>query len=363
MATMIRPVFFAGIGRTAAPGQTGIGRRSGRWVVVATWFYAALVLATLALIWQVGERWWPATLLIFMPRWLLLPPILVLFLAAGQAQRRRLWVIQGAIALVIVGPLMALALPAERLRAHRPGGFRLRIMTLNRGTDGIDARRLIRLIEREHIQLICFQEGTSDPILREYWKRGWTRTNFIASRLPLVARQKSLPSGDGDCPSPTWRTRLESVHVRAESGAEFALASVHLDTARHGLEMLRAGDIAGLKRHAAWRGEELKRVVATLTEGRALPLLVGGDFNLPSDSPMFAPVRNRFRVGFDEAGWGYGYTYPSKLPWVRIDHILASPEWSILRCWVGPDLGSDHLPLIVEVVLSDPPRTTRSHPR
>jgi hypothetical protein len=43
-------------------------------------------------------------------------------------------------------------------------------------------------------------------------------------------------------------------------------------------------------------------VVATVSDRRRLPLLVGGDFNLPSDDPSFAPVRERFRVGFDQAG-------------------------------------------------------------
>jgi hypothetical protein len=57
------------------------------------------------------------------------------------------------------------------------------------------------------------------------------------------------------------------------------------------------------------------------------------------------------RFGYEDAGWGYGYTRPSRYPWFRIDHILASPEWVFTRCWVGPDLGSDHLPLIAEVVL------------
>src|SRR5207237_8966827 len=119
------------------------------------------------------------------------------------------------------------------------------------------------------------------------------------------------------------------------------------------LPMCAAAGVAGLERHSAWRGARRRRVGATPAADRSAPLLIGGDFNPPSDSPTFAPVRRRFRVGFDEAGRGYGYTYPSRLPWIRIDHILASPDWSIVRCWVGPDVGSDHLPVIAEVVLPE----------
>jgi endonuclease/exonuclease/phosphatase family metal-dependent hydrolase len=345
-------------------GQPRHGRREiiGGWVVVATWVYTALILAVLVLIRRVGERWFPVIPLIFMPKWLLLLPVPALALAAGRSHHRRLWVLHGAIALLIVGPVMSISLPVGRLQSRNPVGLRLRIMTLNRGTDGIDANKLIELIEREHIQLICFQEGKSDPTLKRYWKRGWTRTDYIASRLPVVTESGPLRSDD-DCPYPSWRTRMEWVRVRAGSGTEFSVASVHLDTVRHGLEMFTAGDLEGMKRHTAWRESEVNRMVATLSDRRRLPVLVGGDLNLPSDVPSFAPVRERFRVSFDQAGWGYGYTYPSRLPWIRIDHILASPEWSIVRCWVGPDLGSDHLPLIAEVVLSEPPpAVTRNNP-
>ena len=45
---------------------------------------------------------------------------------------------------------------------------------------------------------------------------------------------------------------------------------------------------------------------------------------------------------------------PGAVSWVRIDHILTTPDWSIAECRVGPDLGSDHLPVMAEVVLPKP---------
>ncbi|MBV8230909.1 MAG: hypothetical protein JO329_13050, partial [Planctomycetaceae bacterium] len=151
-------------------------------IIIFTLYYISLVVAVLAAVRLPGERLWPTAPLVYMPRWLFLPPLLVLALVADRSQCRTLWLVHGITALVVAGPLMQIALPIGRLRARPPPGPRFRIMTLNRGQRGIDAARLIRLIERERIQLICLQEGGGDPIMREYWEKGWYRTDFVASR-------------------------------------------------------------------------------------------------------------------------------------------------------------------------------------
>jgi vancomycin resistance protein VanJ len=35
---------------------------------------------------------------------------------------------------------------------------------------------------------------------------------------------------------------------------------------------------------------------------------------------------------------------------VRIDHILAGPGWYCARCWVGPDVGSPHRPVLADLI-------------
>ena len=57
-----------------------------------------------------------------------------------------------------------------------------------------------------------------------------------------------------------------------------------------------------------------------------------------------------FNNAFDERGTGFGYTAPCSMryrwfhdsPWVRIDHILADPTWTVRACAVGRGRGSDH---------------------
>src|SRR5690242_16708897 len=44
----------------------------GRFSVSLTWTWAVVVLVALLLIRWVGDRWWGVTVLLFLPRWLLL---------------------------------------------------------------------------------------------------------------------------------------------------------------------------------------------------------------------------------------------------------------------------------------------------
>jgi vancomycin resistance protein VanJ len=333
---------------------------------VTTWTWAILVLLDLLLIRWVGDRWWGVAFLLFFPRWLFLAPLPILAIAGGVARRPRQWVLQGVVVLVIAGPLMRLSLPFQQLWDRPVAGFRLRVMTFNRGPARIAGERLIRLIELERIDLLCFQEGMTipSPRLEAYLKSGgWyrDRRRLLASRYPIV---EEWPPLAGDSRSKhRYPVSLVRVRIRAAPGVEFGLATVHMPTLRFGFYRFLDHDLEGLEQHLDWWDHEMRRVMDGLSAMREVPVLIGGDFNVPPDHATMAALFETFRFAFEDAGWGYGYTRPSRYPWFRIDHILASPEWVFTRCRVGPDLGSDHLPLIAEAVLPTASRALRDEMR
>ena len=77
-----------------------------------------------------------------------------------------------------------------------------------------------------------------------------------------------------------------------------------------------------------------------------------GDFNMPIESTIYRRCWSGLSDAFSMAGWGFGFTKISeKLGWsygARIDHILFCEPWQCLHCWVGGEIGSDHLPLLAE---------------
>ena len=244
--------------------------------------------------------------------------------------------------------------PGRENRSGQNLESRFRVLTYNRGETTLDTRRLLQLIERERIDLVCFQEGhPDDPVLDAFFSQGWyrDRTKRLASRYPIVSEGKPLP--DEWDTEERYPAQFARARVRAPSGTEFVLA--HIPTLRFKRPGRKRGRPRAAHRLVAARD-------ARLPGPQDAPVLAAGDFNMPPDSSTMAALQPFYHFGFEEAGWGYGYTRPTRCPWFRIDHILASPEWRVTRCWVGPDFGSDHLPLLAEVVLSPPPRAGARNP-
>ena len=87
---------------------------------------------------------------------------------------------------------------------------------------------------------------------------------------------------------------------------------------------------------------------ATAAEG---PAIVIGDFNATRWShafPSSGVVDTAESRGF-QASWPAGLE-PFAIP---IDHAVVTEEWVTVRRWLGPDLGSDHYPLFLDVALLD----------
>lgn len=69
-----------------------------------------------------------------------------------------------------------------------------------------------------------------------------------------------------------------------------------------------------------------------------------GDLNGTTRDRAFAGLTSRLRSAQDEAGDGFGLSWPAKFPMVRIDQILVRGV-EPARSWVLPATGSDHLPV------------------
>ena len=343
-----------GQAESADPGGFRKSLRRPGILAILSWLYALLIVLLLILIRWVGASFWGTSLILLMPRWLLLIPPAFLALICLPRSSRRHWFVQAASALAVLGPLMGFSIPITQLLSAVPEGETIRVVSFNLGNDPIQRDRWIAWMVEQKIDIILLQE----PYVS--WKglhaalkeKGWiiNKPKTIATRFRVVDDLE--PLSDQSTHGRRFSARLFRERLETPTGRKIVVASAHMPTLRFGVEdFVETKRSAILAAHDEWWGLQLARVLSLCAETTDEPMLIGGDFNLPSDDSRLYSLRSSFRFAFEEAGWGYGYTRPSKFPWVRIDHILSTPEWYVKRCWVGPDFGSDHLPIVAEFVL------------
>jgi len=82
-------------------------------------------------------------------------------------------------------------------------------------------------------------------------------------------------------------------------------------------------------------------------------IMAAGDFNATSWSPFFKDWLQIAHLRDSRLGFGVQPTWPARSWWLRvpIDHILVSPEITVHFRAVGPDIGSDHFPVIMDFSL------------
>ncbi|MGH7173148.1 MAG: endonuclease/exonuclease/phosphatase family protein [Gemmataceae bacterium] len=326
-------------------------RRLRRGVAVCSWLYFLIVLAVWAAI-HAGDLWWPATLLLFSPRWLLAIPLLPLSLAAARWRRRSLAPVLLALFLIL-GPIMSFHVPWRAAVSPAPLGEHLRVFTCNIHYHKPHRAALEQLLTESEPDVVAVQELPSrEPFgffAAEQWHLHRTRSFFLASRYPI---RKATLLGDKSMKMPGSIMRYEL----DTPASVVTLFSLHFASPRDGLYQAThhpATGILELEDNSDMRRRQSENLVSLADEVTG-PVLLMGDFNTPSESAFFHRVWDRYTDAFTQAGWGWGYTFFGAKTTVRIDHILAGPGWYCERCWVGANIGSPHRPILADVILSEP---------
>lgn len=325
-----------------------------------TLFAAALLyLGALFALWLLlrvgGDRWWLATLLLFSPRWFCALPLALLIPAAAVFARRALWVLAAAV-LVVVFPIMDFRVPWARLSA--PEGLPLRVLTYNVAGDMVTPDALAALIEQVRPDIIALQDcprhGYADVL--KAWHVHQSGELLIAAKAPVEVRQ----SIESQHPPHEWpRASLLECVVTAPQG-EIPVATVHLPSPRYGLAAsLDRRTVFAPQRRATLdeelhnRNEVSQNCKASLID-QGPGTIVLGDFNMPTDSSIYRRDWASYQNAFSQVGWGVGHTIFSQMRGfalsARVDQILMGDDWRPKRCWVGPDAGSDHRPLVADLI-------------
>ncbi|SCM74628.1 putative Endonuclease/exonuclease/phosphatase [uncultured Pleomorphomonas sp.] len=272
--------------------------------------------------------------------------------------------ILAAIALVLaVLNGLPLFTPVERAAASA-GGRELRVATSNVLGGRSDFDDLIAWSTRSGIDLLGQQE-VSGYVLRHF---DALRSHFPSTPpAELLGRHPEVMAWSG------WKI-LKAEHVRnipVVPGLGWGGSPLRLELAPPDTTNAASPDAPALvvyvlhpttpRSFDQWQSrnaylDAIARSIAA--EAPGTPIVAMGDFNTPTWSPFFQSFLKTSGL-VDAAGTGWPSTTRFSRRWLvkrfyvgsPVDHILVSPNIEVKRFEVGPDIGSDHLPVIADLRL------------
>ena len=339
-------------------------RRAGRkLLVLIAYAYPASLGVLLLLLYFVGESWWVTTALLYMPRALLLAPLPFLLFGLLLAREPRLLWSQLLAVVLSVFPLMGLVLPGSS--SKNPEARSLRLLSFNANSGYSGATAIVAQVSAHNPDIVLIQEGQFGggqlaEELRARYPHVHASTQFaIASRFPILAATEParLPYYGRDrsprfmrylIQTPLGVIAFYSVHPISPRGA------LHVSRFRDVLHQLRTGAFlkgdpeADLGGNTGLRALQIA-AAADLAAHERVSVIVAGDTNLPGLSSILRNNLGHYQDAFRAASWGFGYTFPDKRPFLRLDRIMSSPEFRFTSFAVGCNGVSDHLCVVADV--------------
>jgi len=222
-------------------------------------------------------------------------------------------------------------------------GQRIRLLFSNIFADNKQFIAFLDLVRAENPDLIFMQEVRSpwekiiEKIRADYphgLMKGFDGVGgkiVALSRLPL---SKAEDAGIGDYNGP-------SLQLSLEHGGQ----TIHILTAHS----LPPTDKLNLQRR-----DEHFDIIADRMNSLPNPKIVIGDLNVTMWSPGYKRLIERTGLINSRKGFGVAPTWPTFLPMagIPIDHCLVSKDIRVVNTRTGPHIGSDHLPLIVDLEIS-----------
>ena len=323
-------------------GRGRIASFAGRGLVVGAWIVTGLLALVVAMRLAWHDGLWLFLLANTLTPYLYLPAWAI---AVGAVASRR-WRLAIAAGILCAFHAHFTLLPLVRA-THRPPqgpGPTLKVVSANLLMVHQNPPALADELDRLDADVYFLQE-LSDRWDRELERRGfWKRYPYnrrvvsedsfgsaIASRLPVSELDVF------------WLAELPEMRgVLSFNGRSIELFNFHLLPPRS-------------REYVPYFQTGVDGVLATARQLRARggSFIIAGDFNSTPDSRLAAGMRAVSDDAWEIAGAGFGATWPNgvfPVPPIRLDHVFLSPDLAVSHVTLGTGTGSDHLPIIADIV-------------
>ena len=303
-------------------------RRAGRVALEAALVGAALAhpLATL-----LARYDWRADLLTHF-----VGPALVVTLIAAAAlvrRHRRIAIALGCLAILQAVPLFRYA-GSNPVRPAPRAKERLRVLMANVLVDNLRYEELDRLIRRERPDIVGLLELTPE------WVDGLAAIRAeYPHRVEFPIGTKGLALWFRDRPAAIDPPARPLPGASPYLHAEFAFAgrARHLWLVHPEMPFARKGR------------PELPALAARIGRTPGSRIVIG-DMNTTEGSPWFADFLRATGLRDSRRGFGRQPSWPTFLPYrIPLEHAFVSDDLAVVARRLGPSIGSDHFPLIIDL--------------
>jgi vancomycin resistance protein VanJ len=310
-------------------------------------FWPIFFLNTLALIalwfWteRYGEHHWLATILAYIPQHLYGIPSVLLLIWAIRNQNPLEAIANLIIMAGFLLTFMGFNIPKSNAAASKPT---LRFVTYNLHQDN----RAIETLKRLNPDIAVLQESRDVNGLLNKLRTAFPNFSIqheyeltTISRFPIRdTRIYRLP-----------KNRRPLLEITLDiNGRVIRVVNTHYPTLDfQGLASRNTNTSDRINKNALVR-LGMTKILLELEDSKT-PLLIGGDFNTTPRGAMYSSLRDKYKNAFEQAGWGFGFTYNSRLPVIRIDHVWTNSKVRATRAFAVDDHASDHRPFVTDLEL------------
>lgn len=332
----------------------------GNWKIdrASPWFQALFPGISIALCLAIAVVSWfqpdSAAVLLLFPRWIWPAPGLLLAVLGWTRRRRRVAVIASILWFVYAGVfvdelgglLRSQSWSSPHWLAARTNALEFRVVSLNCAGGSEEAAAEVASYQPD---IVLFQESPLRPKLRGMLSKlvGPEGESLCGPDVSIIARGKLTP-----VPLPVpWDVPFSHARVQLPSGISVEVIVVRLHPYK-----IRAD----LWSPECWREQHAQRLQQREQLGwlvkyietipRDVPLIVGGDFNLPAYDRMLDVLRPRLEDTFREQGAGWGDTLDNDVPFLRIDQIWTSKHFQASAVVARRTANSDHRMVVCDLV-------------
>jgi len=271
-------------------------------------------------------------------QYLMIALICLLFFIALHAW----WSASTTILIILLNLLVVLPYYIPRLNVDlKEPYYPMKLLFSNVESKNINFSGFISYVIEENPDVLIIQEATESWINRlqaiekrfPYNKalpRPWSVGIALYSRLP-VAQFEVITLGS---------ERLPGLLARINhGGAMLSVITIH--------------PRQPLQRHYFRQRNEQLRDAASIVQGLPAPKILVGDLNTSLWSPYYTDLIRHTGLHNARQGFGLLPTWPTYMPvrvgMIPIDHCLVSPDIWVFHMRTGWNIGSDHLPIVVDM--------------